>query len=172
MKAELIIYKIVSFLLLPVAVLFGINCLFGLLAAIGNPAALLVTFLLACLVIYIIVSFIFLTRGIDKNSRLKPSLRDWIRINGIITFLLCLFIATLLPSVKIDNAIAQEMLNQMEVQNHIQLGISLQQFQAIMNSFITFLMILSIVLIGHVLITFHFLRKYSYLFEPGINDSE
>ena len=166
MKAELIIYRILSFLLLPVAALFGLNCLGGLLAAISNPTMLLVIFLLACMVIYIVASFLFLTKGIDKNSPRKPSLRDWIRINGGITFMISLIAATGLTGIKLDTPTLKSMMDQIEAQNHLQLGISLQQFQTIMQSFITFLFVLSIVLIAHIIMTFHMVKRFRYLFEP------
>ena len=87
MKAEILVYKILSFLLLPVAAFFGFACLIGLLTALSYPAMMINVFLLACMVIYIIASFIFLTKGVDAGKQCKPVLRDWIRINGVITFI-------------------------------------------------------------------------------------
>ena len=164
MKAELIIYKVLSFLLLPIAALLGLNCIAGIVPALSNPVILLVVFLFACIVIYIVASYIFLTRGIDKNSVRKPVLKDWIRINGMITFLLCLLVLPSLTTIQLQPSDAKMIMEQMEAQNHMKLGITVPQFQVLLNGFITFIIVLSIVLIVHITMTFRLMRRFSYLF--------
>lgn len=165
MKAELIIYRILSFLLLPVAALLAMNCLAAIVIALANPPILITVFLFACIAIYIIASYIFLKRGIERNSPRRPVLRDWIRINGFITLLLGLVGIPMFTGVKLTPADAKLLLNQLQAQNGgRQFGISVAEFQNILSGFVTALAVISIVLVIHVLITFHLVRRFRYLF--------
>ncbi len=167
MKAELIIYRILSFLLLPVAALLAMNCLAAIVVALANPTLLLSVFLFACIAIYIIASYLFLTRGIERNSTRKPGLRDWIRINGSITFVLSLLGTFLFTKTHLQPADAKLILDQLQAQNHTQLGISIAEFQKVLSGFITAMAIISVLLVVHVLITFHLMRQFRYLFSDG-----
>ena len=166
MKTELIVYKILSFLLLPVAAFFGLICLLGLLTAIDNPSMLVSVFLFACMVIYIIVSFIFLTKGIDSNKRCKPVLRDWIRINGIISFIFFLLVAISFIAIKAQPSLLNEGMRQWTSTASLPPGITTADLQMAMASLVNFFVVLSIVLLIHVLITFHLMRRYNFVFEP------
>ena len=167
MKVEIIIYKILSFLLLPVAALLAMNCLAAIVIALANPPILITVFLFACIAIYIIASYLFLTRGIDRNSPRKPVLRDWIRINGFITLLLGIVGSVMFTGVTLKPADAKMMLDQLQAQNHMQLGIGIAEFQKILNGFMKAMAVISIVLVVHVLITFHLMRRFRYLFSDG-----
>ena len=73
---KLTIYRIFSFLLLPMAILFTMGVLILLRAAFANPAMLFPLFLIACIVIYSFASLNFLIKGIDGNKNLGRSLKD------------------------------------------------------------------------------------------------
>ena len=166
MKTELIIYKILSFLLLPVAAFFGLVCLLALLSALGNPSMLISVFLFACMVIYIIASFIFLTKAIDSNKHCKPVLRDLIRINGTITFVFFLLAAISFFSVKANPALLEEGMKQWTASTTLPQGVTVSDLQKAMASLLNFFIVLSIVLLIHIVITFRLLRKYRLAFEP------
>jgi hypothetical protein len=85
MKGIIAFYRIISFILLPVAGILGFFGLFALMAAVANPSFLLGVFMLACIVIYTFCSFSFLSKGILGNRPCKPSLRDWIRVNAFVS---------------------------------------------------------------------------------------
>ncbi len=172
MKAELIVYKILSFFLLPVAAFFGLVCLLGLLTAISYPAMLINVFLLACMVIYIIAAFVFLTKGIDSGKPCKPVLRDWIRINGMITFVFYLLVAISFIMIKANPSLLTEGMKQWTTGGNLPAGVSTADLQTAMASLVNFFLVLSIVLIVHILITFHLMRKYRYVFEPERMDME
>ncbi len=170
MKTEIIVYKILSFLLLPVAAFFGLVCLLALVTALGNPSMLISVFLFACMVIYIIASFIFLTKGIDSNKRCKPVLRDLIRINAVITFIFFLLAAISFISVKANPALLAEGMKQWTNSTTLPPGVTTSDLQTAMASLLNFFIVLSVVLLIHILITFHLLRKYRLAFEPETMD--
>ena len=172
MKIEIIIYKIVSFILLPVAAMMGIICLLSLLTALANPTMLISVFLNACMVIYIIASFIFLTKGIDGNKRCKPVLRDWIRINGIITFVFYLLATVVFIAVKFNPSLLSQGIQQMEVQGTLPPGITVPELTTYMNTFINIFLVLSILLLVHILITFRLLQRFKHVFEHETMDIE
>ena len=166
MKTELIVYKILSFLLLPVAAFFGLICVLGLLTAISNPSMLISVFLFACMVIYIIVSFVFLTKGIDSNKRCKPVLRDWIRINGAITFGFFLLVAISFIAIKTQPSLLREGTKQWTSTAMLPPGVTPADVEMAMASLVNFFVVLSIVLLLHIFITFHLLKQYRFVFEP------
>jgi hypothetical protein len=80
----LTVYRILSYLLLPVAALFGLATLVGLLLALGNFSVLLSVFACGATTIYIIASFMFLQRVVESKQTVKRSLRDWVRANAFV----------------------------------------------------------------------------------------
>src|SRR3954470_1418467 len=89
MKALLIVYRLLTFILLPIAAILGFLDISLLLLALANPAALLPVFAIACIVIYVFTSFFFLIKGILGGMQCKPSLRDWIRVNAFVSIAFC-----------------------------------------------------------------------------------
>lgn len=172
MKIEIVIYKILSFILLPVAAVMGLICFLSLLTALANPTMLISVFLNACMVIYIIASFIFLTKGIDNNKRCKPVLRDWIRINGIITFVFYLLATVVFIAVKFNQSLLNDGIRQMESQGTLPPGVSVAELTIYMNAFINIFLILGILLLVHILITFRLLQRFRNLFEQETMDIE
>src|SRR5437764_1519642 len=88
MKSLLIVYRLLTFILLPIAVIIGIVDITVLSLALATPSALLLVFAIACIVIYVFTSFSFLTNGIIGGRQCKPSLRDWIRVNAFVSIAL------------------------------------------------------------------------------------
>ncbi len=164
--------KFLSFLLLPVAALFGILCLLSLITALGNPTLLISVFLNACLVIYIIASFMFFTKGIDNNQPCKPVLRDWIRINGIISLVFYLLVTFMFVAIKMQPSLLNDAMNQMEAQGGTPPGVSMEELKSATINAVTYFLILSIAIVVHAIITFHLLRVYKSLFEPEQMDLE
>jgi uncharacterized membrane protein len=77
-------YRILSYLLLPVAMILGLATLAGLLMALGNVSVLLSVFACGASTIYIIASFMFLQRVIEAKRVVRYSMRDWVRANGFV----------------------------------------------------------------------------------------
>jgi hypothetical protein len=87
----LIFYRIITFILLPVAVILGVLDLMAFLTALANPILLLPVFILACVVIYTFASFTFFNRVAANSAYYKKSLRDLVRVNGIVSLVFCFY---------------------------------------------------------------------------------
>src|SRR5829696_2555663 len=81
---RLSIYKIVTYLLLPIGSLLGLFTLIALLFALGNMAMLLSLFITGATVIYIFSSFVFLRKGIERSVVSKKFLKDLIKVNAYV----------------------------------------------------------------------------------------
>jgi len=75
------IFKVLTYLLIPIALLFGFMALLVLPTALANPALLLIVFIFSCITIYTFSSLRFVTTAINKAKNCNPSLKDWIKIN-------------------------------------------------------------------------------------------
>ena len=87
---KLTIYRIFSFLLVPVALLFTISVLMFIRAAFANPAMLLPLFIVACVSIYSFAALNFLIKGIDGKKYLGKSSKDWLKVNAIVSIVFSL----------------------------------------------------------------------------------
>ena len=77
-------YRIISYILLPIAALFGFMGLLMLILALSNPAIMIPTLIIMVIVVYIILSFIFFMKAVENGKKCKPTLRKWITATGII----------------------------------------------------------------------------------------
>jgi hypothetical protein len=82
-----LLYRILTYALLPIAALLGLGALMFLMMALANPALFLPVFTTAATVIYIVASLIFLQTAILGNKACKKSLRDWIRVNAFVAII-------------------------------------------------------------------------------------
>lgn len=166
MKA-LTIYRILTFVLLPVAVLFGVIDFVMLFAALANPPLLFVVFVMGAFVIYTFASLRFLTRGIDVNKACKPSLKDWIKVNGYVSvFLGVSFLMNALTVFFSSEASLKQMLDQyLESQSNVPPMLTPALFISMMKIAAYFLLFVSITLLAHIPVNFRLLKQYGYLFE-------
>ena len=85
MKQKLVLYRLITFILLPIAGLLGLEVLFMLPVGLSNPIILIFAFIFFAIGAYIVSSFIFFLQGIQNNKQLKRGLKDFVRVNAIIT---------------------------------------------------------------------------------------
>ena len=83
-------YRVLSIILIPVAVLYGLAAFLFLFAALANPPLLLPVFMMICIVIYTFTSFKFLNKGILRAQPCKPSLKDLIKVNALVSLIVSL----------------------------------------------------------------------------------
>ncbi len=164
-------YKITSYILLPVAALFGLFTLMLLLVAFANPPMLLPLFVVACVVIYVITSFKFLNRGIIKNNECKPGLKDWIKVNGYVaivfaTLMLIQTIAAIQQPDLMSKALDETMA--MQPNQQISKGMLMKMVTGIMY----FFGVISVLLLIHIFSTFRLLKQYNHLFGYSTNDPQ
>jgi len=162
---KLSIYRVLSFLLLPIAVIFSMAFLLFLRAAFANPLMFIYLFLAACIAIYTFTSFNFLVRGIDAKKILARSAKDWIIVNAIVCIIYCLagifklFIFYFYPA-KIE-----EIANQLKINGGDELKLSVPQIIQTITAALYFLLAYIVVLFTHVILSFQFIKQYNYLFQ-------
>lgn len=166
MKA-LTIFRILTFVLLPIAALFAVIDFFMLLTALANPAMLFVVFIMAGFVIYTFASLRFLTKGIDLNKPCKAGLKDWIKVNGYVSvFLGVSFLMNSLTVFFTSEANLRQILNQfLETQSNVPAMLTPELFIYMMKIAAWFLLFISVVLLVHIPVNFRMLKQYGYLFE-------
>lgn len=159
------VYKILTYLLVPVGLLFALTTVLLFAAAIENPQLLLGLFMIACTAIYIFVSFYLVVAGINQNKEVGASTKKWLIANGLVTgvytsimFFSCI---TLVGNQEnMDNFISMFMdsINKPDT-------ISNEEMLKILKSSITIALALSLILLVHTVLTFRILKMYKHLFE-------
>jgi hypothetical protein len=162
---QLTIFRILTFILLPFAAMFGFMDILFLLSALVNPALLLIVFILGAFVIYTFVSLQFLTRGIDTGLACKPGLRDWIRVNAFVSlFLGVMFLLNALSIFFTNDITLRQYVSQfMQAQPNIPAMLNVELFMTIMKGMAYFMFFLSIILLAHIQINFKLMKKYAHL---------
>lgn len=164
---QLTIYQILSFLLVPAALLLGFINLFVLLMGLsGNPAMLFIAFIMACFVIYVFASLRFLLKGINNQFRLKPSLKDWIKVNAYGTlFISGMFFLNSIGVFFLGDLQLQQMLDEvMQQQPELASKVSIETMISMFKVVAGVMFFISITAIIHVQLSFRLLKTYSYLF--------
>jgi len=160
------IYKILTFILLPFAALFGLSALVFLFIGLANPVILLPVFIMAGFTIYAVCSTIFLVKGIMGRHYCKPSLKDWLKVNGYVsTFMgvMCLtnsFTIISTPKTKLKD-LATELMASQPVKPE---GLSTEMIISIMVGLSYVLLVFAIILLIHLSLNFRLLKKYGYVF--------
>ena len=157
-------YKIISYILLPIAGLFGFMCLFMIFMALANPAIILPVGIMLAVVVYVILSFIFLIKGILQLKKLNPSLKSWIRttayfslffsVNILITGIAYLYKA-------LDMALL--MVQSLAMQKNMT-PVSPELLSNFFKGTLYFMIFFATTLLIHVFETFKFLKLYAALF--------
>jgi len=183
MKEKLVVYRLITFILLPIAGLNAIS-LIGLLPALaGNPLLLIGAFLQFAIVAYTFASFIFFTKGVLNGKVLKPILKDWVKLNGFITLVfagLVLFIVLMvfLAMSGMSKAEFQKLLSDSLARLKGTPGMDKGDVADVVRQLKrTFIVAgcYSALLLTHVIITLGLLKKYAPLFsnadnKPGNDD--
>ncbi len=166
MKA-LPIFRILTFILLPIATLFGVISLMMFLTALANPAMLLPVFMLVSFVIYVFASLRFLTKAIDVEQPVKSSLRDWIRVNAAVSgFLgLMLLLNTLTLFFMSDILLREALTTILDKQPNVPAALNLDLFIRIMKIAAWFMLFFAILLLSHIFLNLRMLKTYKYLFQ-------
>ncbi|MEP6467897.1 MAG: hypothetical protein ABJB05_16420 [Parafilimonas sp.] len=162
---KLTIYRIFSFLLLPVAIIFTIFFLVFIRAAFANPAMLFPLFLVACISIYSFASLNFLIRGIDGKKFLGRSSKEWLKVNAIVSGIFSI----LMISQCIVLIMHPEMLQDLATQAKQNAGTDLKVSNAAIENYLRitsyFFLVYAIVLFTHIILSFQYTKMYNYLFQ-------
>lgn len=164
------IYKILSYILLVPAAFLSIMLLFSLVLAIANPAVLLLTFILACVIIYTFVSFNFLQKVIIQQKTVASKLKDWVKVNAYVTLLFALMLIfntfSALRSPLQLRSVIKEMLEQQKNNPNIAVPENMM-YNATIAMFVVFL-VYSVLLLTHLFIGFKLLQKHNNQFSDEV----
>lgn len=167
---KLSIYRILGFLLLPMAILFSVFVLLFLRAAFANPAMLIPLFLIACIAIYSFASLNFLIRGIDGGKYLGRSSKDWIKVNAFIGIIFSLLMISQCIVLIIHPEMLQDMVTQAKKNAGPDLKINNEAFENYLRISSYFFLAYAIVLFSHIILSFQYIKRYNYLFQNSRKD--
>lgn len=160
----LILYRILSYVLLPVAGFLCLMLLAVLPAALANPVLLLAVFLIANIIIYSYTSFRFLNKGILGRQYCKPMLRDLMRVNGFFSAgLAVLFLfqsITLLGNPQLADEVASQSLSNMPAEANF----TKEDLYKMISFIMRFFLVYGIILLTHVVLSLYYLRQFRGIF--------
>jgi hypothetical protein len=168
MLDNLKLYKVLTYILIPIAFIFGFIDAIGLLISLLNPSGLLEVFIMACFVVYVFTSFKFFKHGIQAGKYFKKSFKDLIKVNAFVSLFFCITICLKSISKLFDN-FNEELATMTSMSQKPPPGYTQEAFNnlalSIMKGTYIFLFITAIICLIHILITFRLLKKHSELFE-------
>ena len=162
---KLTIYRLLSFLLAPIAVLFSISALLLIGTALSNPAMLFPLFLIICIAIYSFASLHFLIKGIDGSKYLGKSSKDWLKVNAYACIIFILIIISEFVVFMLHPEILQQIITQAKQNADTSLTINENDFQGFASKILYILLAYALVLSAHVLMSFQYIKQYGYLFQ-------
>ena len=163
---QLTIFRILTFILVPIAALFGGIGFFTLLLALSNPQLLFAVFLLLSFAIYVFTSLTFLYKGIDPGKQCKPSLKDWIRVNAFVAGFLGIAFLQVVGAVFFSNpSDLQKLYDQtLEMQPNMSKMMNFSLYLSMLRGVGYFFLFISIALFIHIPLNFRLMKKYAHLF--------
>jgi hypothetical protein len=168
---NLIIYRIITYILLFIGAFLAFGVLTSLPGALANPVALLPLFLIACVIIYTYCSWRFLIKGIDRNLPCKPSLRDLIKVNGYISVVLGSLFLFQMIVVMTQPTLIDGVLEQVKTAQPEGTLMSDEALLKWVRVTLAFLLAYSALLIVHTFLTFRLVKEYREVFdEPNKTD--
>lgn len=165
---QITLFRILSFILLPIALFFIVMDFIAIIMALGNPSLLFPVFLLTGMIIYVLMSFYFLLMGLNRKQVLGASVKDWIKVNAYVT--LFLGFQFMLVSVSIfymGSASLQEFADKaLAAQPNMPSQMNSGLFLKMLKGMAYFFFFLSLSLLVHISICFKLLKEYAHLFLP------
>jgi heme exporter protein D len=161
---NLILYRIISYFLLAIAVILGIASLFVLLIAFTNPALLLSVFVIVAVVIYSVASFLFLLNGLDGKRQQQSKLRDWIKVNAYVAIVFVVMNIVQSIAVLQNPAVLSEAVNQFSTEQTTKSPLPTALMVKAMKGLLWFLLFYAITLGVHIVLTFRYLKQHAHLF--------
>lgn len=161
---KLVVYRTFSYFLIAIATILGIASLFALLIALSNPVLLISVFIIIAVVIYSFTSFLFLNNGIDGKRKLKPGMKDLIKVNAYVAFVFVMMNIFQFVTVMSNTAVLNDAMSQVKTFQNNQSPLSNDLMLKMMKGIMWFLFLYAIILGVHISMTFRLLKQYDHLF--------
>lgn len=156
------IYKWLTYILAIPTAFIAFFSLIGILVALANPQMLIPVFIMVCIVLYYISSFIFLRKVINKNLTCKKIIKDLIKINSIASLIFSILNIVQVFSILFKPAFVETTINTIIEQNqgNINAIFSKHQISTLFYSVSGIVALFSILLITHILIGFKLIKQH------------
>ncbi len=157
------IYKWLTYILAIPTAFIAFFSLFGILIAIANPQMLIPVFIMVCIVLYYISSFIFLRKAITKNLTCKKIIKDLIKINSIASLFFSVLNIIQIFSILFNPSFVETTINTIIEQNqgNINTIFNKHQITSLFYTVSGIIALFSILLITHILIGFKLIKTYA-----------
>jgi hypothetical protein len=167
MLTNLKLYKVLTYILLPIAYFFIFLDVLFLISALANPSTLIFVFIIACLVIYTITSTQFLRNSIEKEKIQKAKFKDLIKVNAYVSLVLCsLFFLNSISILLSSNATLLKFIDELiEKQPGFPKEATPTLILSVLRGVAIFLFVTGTVGLLHINITLQLVKKNSHLFE-------
>jgi hypothetical protein len=166
-------YRVINIIIFPVSILFGIEVVRSLIVAFSNPPLLLLSFIMACIPLYTFTANYFYNKSIRKGEKCKPPLKDWIKVNAIVSIIFSVFMIFVCSAMLMalnDPKIVEEFRNQLPANAPAEfLG---KNFTGLMKGGCYFFLPFSVLLLIHIIITFNLLSRHKQMFGYSTNDPQ
>ena len=165
-----LVHRIICYILIPVAILLTFNTLSGLLLAMSNPILLIVSFIMACVPLYIFCSSYFFFFGIMKAKPCKPSLKEWIKANAYVSifFIGIMFLCSLSVLMILNSPeLLKEVFKQIPNNQFPGKQPTPEELTNLLKIFIAIMLPFSILLLIHIFKTFRLLKLYHHVFDKA-----
>ena len=155
-----ILYRILGVIVHTVALMFTISLLTSFTMLFMSPSTMLSAFLLIAIILYSFFSFWFTRQVIDRQRVVQHWLRDWIRVNGIVTLVFCIFLMLGILPLLINPQPFIEVVKSM----------GLDVAPKVLRTSLFLMLLYSVILFIHILWTFALMKKHQAFFERKEQD--
>lgn len=161
---KLTMYRILSFLLLPVAVIFALCVIFMLGFAIQNLAILLPVLIIACVAVYSFISLRFLIKGIDGKKYLGRRSKYLLKTTGVVSGLFVIMIISQCIILVLHPEAVQQSVTETLTNFKGGLQFNKNELENYLRVMAYFFIVYGVVLGVHIILSFQHLEMYNYLF--------
>ena len=167
MPQNLKLYTVLTYILIPIALFFGFLDVLILFSSLANPSALIMVFIIACLVIYTFSSYKFLKMGLEREIVQTSKLKDWIKVNAYVSFFLCsLFFVNSISVLVSTNAVLLKFIDEfLQQQPNMPKEITNALVLSILKGVSVLLLVTGIIGIVHIRTTLRLVKQNDHLFE-------
>lgn len=167
MPQNLKLYTVLTYILIPIALFFGFLDVLILFSSLANPSALIMVFIIACLVIYTFSSYKFLKLGLEREVVQTSKLKDWIKVNAYVSFFLCsLFFVNSISVLVSTNAVLLKFIDEfLQQQPNMPKEITNALVLSILKGVSVLLLVTGIIGIVHIRTTLRLVKQNAHLFE-------
>lgn len=150
-----IIYRLLSLVINAVAVLLAVSLLFSIPMLFSSPMTMLSAFIMIAVILYSWFSFRFRRQVLLQKSVVAHTLRDWVRVNGIVSLIFSFMTAmSVLSLIQNPQSFADALK-----------GIGFEMPIKNMIGFFYAMLCYALVLLIHILWTFQLIRKHQEYFQ-------